>query len=46
MSLSVMVTAWLLLHRLVGHPLGPLLKRGMARSFAQVRSNGQATAGS
>ncbi|WP_042375943.1 acyltransferase family protein [Streptacidiphilus melanogenes] len=43
-SLSVMlVTAWLL-HRLVERPLGPLLKRGMAHSFDQVRSNGRLSA--
>ncbi|WP_165845402.1 acyltransferase family protein [Streptacidiphilus pinicola] len=42
--LAVMLGAAWLLHRFVERPFAPMLKRGLARSFAQVRSNGQVAA--
>jgi peptidoglycan/LPS O-acetylase OafA/YrhL len=39
-TLAVMLTAAYALHRFVERPLAPLLKRGLATSFAAVRRNG------
>ncbi|RAG84688.1 acyltransferase [Streptacidiphilus pinicola] len=40
-SLAIMLTVAYALHRLVERPFAPLLKRGLAASFAAVRRNGE-----